>query len=93
MVFLVEPQKTTGIPPSAHFQVMIPLCDTSKGYEAYLTENEFLKKWATFRFVYEDDKPHTVKTFSKREVKCAIQAFNEIANLPPKAEVKIKEST
>src|SRR5262249_13060745 len=46
---LVPPPATMGIPPRATFLIAIPLCDVAKG--DYLTEQDFRRKWSTFRFV------------------------------------------
>lgn len=88
----VPPSETTGIPPAAAFQVMIPLCDSAKGYDAYLTEYDFLRNWSSFRFVAEYDGYRYERDFSQREIARVIERFRRVANLPPKPEVRTRES-
>lgn len=88
----IPPAATSGIPPTAAFQVMIPLCDSAKGYDAYLTEYDFLRKWNSFRFVAEFDDYRYEHNFSQREVSRLIERFRRVANPPPKPEVRNRDS-
>lgn len=83
----VPPSETTGIPPGATFQIMIPLCDLAKGYDAYLSEYAFKQKWNSFRFVADFNDYHYERRFSDREVSRVIEAFRRVANPPPGPEV------
>lgn len=87
----VLPSSTAGVPPRASFQVMVPLCDMTKGYDAYLTEYDFLKRWSAFRFVAEMDDYKYEKAFSHRRVSRQLERFRKIANPPPKPEVRKKQ--
>jgi hypothetical protein len=88
----VPPSATTGIPPAATFQIMVPLCDFAKGSEAYLTEFAFRRKWNSFRFVADFDGYHYEREFSQRRVSRVIEAFRRVANPPPKPEVRKRDS-
>lgn len=88
----VPPSATTGIPPGATFQITIPLCDTGKGYGAYLKEYDFLRNWSSFRFVAELDGYRYERAFSRRQVSRAIERFRRVANPPPVPEVRAKGS-
>jgi hypothetical protein len=88
----VPPSATTGIPPAATFQIMIPLCDSTKGYDAYLTEYDFRRKWSSFRFVADFDGDRYERDFSQREVFRVIEGFRRVANPPPKPEVRMRDS-
>lgn len=85
----VMPAATTGVPPGATFQVMIPLCDATKGYDAYLSEYEFLRKWSSFRFIAELDSQRYERSFSQREVSKTIARFRRIANPSPIPHVQV----
>jgi hypothetical protein len=89
----VPPSATTGVPPAATFQIMIPLCDAAKGYDAYLTEYNFRRKWSTFRFQADLDGHRYERNFPQREVSRVIERFRRIANPPPKPEVRRRDST
>jgi hypothetical protein len=84
----VLPSATTGISPAAAFQVMVPLCDQRKGYDAYLTEHDFRRRWNSFRFVAEVDGHRSERNFSQRKVSRVIENFRRVANSPPKPEVR-----
>lgn len=86
----ILPSSTTGIPPGANFQVTIPVCDITKGYEAYLKEYEFMQRWSTFRFVVELDGIRFERNFSERQVVREIERFRKIANPPPEPQVHAK---
>ncbi len=88
----VLPSATTGIPPGAAFQVMVPLCDQARGYDAYLTEHNFRRKWNSFRFVAEVDGHRYERNFSQGKVSRVIERFRRVANPPPKPEVRRRES-
>lgn len=81
---------TTGIPPGADFQIMIPLCDMAQGYAAYLKEHDFMQRWSAFRFVVEIDGYRYERTFSKQQVVELIKKFRRVANPPPKPQVRVK---
>jgi hypothetical protein len=84
----VLPSATTGISPAAAFQVMVPLCDQGRGYDAYLTEHDFRRRWNSFRFVAEVDGHRSERNFSQRKVSRVIENFRRVANSPPKPEVR-----
>lgn len=86
----VLPSSTTGIPPGADFQIMIPLCDTAQGYEAYLKEHDFMQQWSAFRFVVELNGDRYEHTFSKSRVVELIENFRKVANPLPKSQVRVK---
>ncbi len=88
----VLPSATTGVPPAAAFQVMVPLCDQAKGYDAYLTEHDFRRRWNSFRFVAEVEGNRYERNFSQRKVSRVIERFRRVANPPPKPEVRLRES-
>jgi len=88
----VAPSATTGLPPAASFQIAVPLCDTAKGYDAYLSEYDFLRKWGSFRFVAELDGYRYERSFSQRDVSRTIERFRRAANPAPKPEVRAKGS-
>jgi hypothetical protein len=86
----VLPSSTTGIPPGADFQIMIPLCDRAQGYEAYLKEHDFMQQWSAFHFVVELNGDRYEHTFSKRRVVGMIEKFRSEANPQSKPQVRIK---
>jgi hypothetical protein len=86
----VLPSSTTGIPPGASFQIMIPLCDMTKGYDAYLEEYDFLRRWSTFRFVVELDGYRHERAFSQRRVSEQIEKFRRVANPAPEPQVRVR---
>jgi hypothetical protein len=87
----VLPSATTGIPPRASFQVMVPLCDMTKGYDAYLKEHDFLNRWSAFRFMIEMDDYRYEKRFSRRRVAEQVNKFKKVANPLPQSQVRIKQ--
>jgi len=88
----VAPSATTGIPPGATFQIMIPLCDVTKGYDAYLSEYDFLRRWSSFRFVAELDAQRYERSFSQREVSKTIARFRRAANPSPIPQVQVVDA-
>lgn len=84
------PSSTAGIPSGATFQIMIPLCDVTKGYDAYLKEYEFLQRWGAFRFVVELDGYQYERAFSHRRVSEQIEKFRRVANPTPKPQVRVR---
>lgn len=86
----VLPSETSGVPPGADFQVMVPLCDTKDGYNSYLTESQFLHTWASFRFYVEMDGRIFEKNFSQDEVRRKIDEFKKLANPPAAPQVRRK---
>lgn len=86
----VLPSSTTGIPPGATFQIVIPLCDMTKGYDAYLKEYEFLQRWSAFRFVVELDGYRDERVFSQRRVSEQIESFRRVANPRPEPQVRAR---
>lgn len=87
----VLPSATTGIPPRASFQVMVPLCDMTKGYDAYLKEHDFLNRWSAFRFIIKMDGYRYKKRFSQRLILEQVNKFKKLANPLPQSQVRIKQ--
>ena len=67
---------------------MIPLCDMRQGYDAYLKEYDFLRRWSAFRFVVELDGYRYERTFSQRRVSERIEKFRRVANPLPEPQVE-----
>ncbi len=88
----VAPAATTGIPPGATFQIMIPLCDATRGYDAYLSEYEFLRKCSSFRFIAELDSQRFERNFSEREISKTIARFRKAANPSPIPHIQVVDS-
>ncbi len=86
----VLPSSTTGVPPGADFQIMIPLCDRAQGYEAYLKEHDFMQQWSEFHFVVELNGVRYKHTFSNHRVVGMIEKFRSVANPQSKPHVRIK---
>lgn len=86
----VPPEETTGIPPGASFQVMIPFTKRSSSDEARLSEPEFLRRWSTFRFIAKLDDYKYERVFSPKRVIRVVEDFKRIANPLPKPEVRRK---
>lgn len=76
----VEPRETTGIPPGATFQIMIPF--TESATEPRLSEHQFLSRWRSFRVVVQLDDMKHEKNFSEKRVMSLIERFKRVANPP-----------
>lgn len=86
----VPPDETTGIPPRASFQIMIPFTEGGTSTEPRLSEYDFLRRWSSFRFVAQLDETRYERNFSQKRVTALIEMFKRVANPLPKPEVRHK---